>query len=146
MSQLSTLISSWASLLASDTALQAWAQATYSKAATVFLGQNVKALPTEAACPLIVLFEGDLLEGLEAETEMSVRIGVCVSNKDATTTGNLVSFDGLSELHELADLIVEALSDPTSEHRVVSVSHEFQGSEFYPQWPATLEFVVKPWG
>jgi hypothetical protein len=95
---------------------------------------------------LIVLFEGDLTEGLEAETEMAVRIGICILNPDHTDTGNLVAFDGLSELHELADLVVEALSDPTSEHRVVSVSHEFQGSEFYPQWPATLEFVVRPWG
>jgi hypothetical protein len=95
---------------------------------------------------LIVLFEGDLTEGLEAETEMAVRIGICVLNPDHTDTGNLVAFDGLAELHELADLVVAALSGPTSEHRVVSVSHDFQGSEFYPQWPATLEFVVKPWG
>ena len=145
LSRLSDLITSWASTLAADSAIQAWAQATYTKPATVYLGQSVKGLPTEATCPLIVLFEGDMTEGNEAETEMSVRIGLCVSNPVPTTTGNLVSYDGLVELHELADLVVEALSDPTDEHRVVSVSHDFQGSEFYPMWPATLEFVVRTW-
>lgn len=140
------MIASWASTLATNSAIQAWAQATYSKAATVYLGQNAKALPAGDVCPLIVLFEGDLTEGMETETEMAVRIGICVSNTASTTTGNLVSFDGLIELHELADLVVAALDDPTSEYRVVAVTHDFQGSEFYPQWPATLEFVVKPWG
>lgn len=93
-----------------------------------------------------MLFEGDFAGGLETETEMAVRIGICVSNIDQSVVGNLTTFTGLTEWHELADLVVAALSDPTSEHRVVSVSQDFQGSEFFPQWPGTIEMVVKPWG
>ena len=146
LSRLSDLCSSWASTLATSSTIQAWAQAAYSKNLTVFLGQNVKAMVTADVCPFCVIYEGEAVEGLETEPEMTVRVGVCVLNEDATTTGNLVSFDGLAEWHELADLIVAALSVPTAEHRVVSVSSAFNGSEFFPQWPGSLEFAVRPWG
>lgn len=146
LSRLSVLCASWASTLAADSAIQAWAQGKYQKNLTVYLGQNVKQLTTADACPFCVIYEGESVEGLETEPEQTVRLGVCILNDDTTTAGNLVSFDGLAEWHELADLIVAALSVPTSEHRVVSVSAAFQGSEFFPQWPGSLEFTVRPWG
>lgn len=106
-----TVMKKWRDILAADPAVKAFCLSKYGKEPMIFLGNDVRNSPEEDSCPYIMLLPGDKVEGMLKEYEYQASIGWVIYQEEVTVTGNVVEFNGLTEVDELGQLILKAVNE-----------------------------------
>ncbi len=94
-------------VLVNDSALQTWAQATYSRPVQVWLGINVRNMPGETVYPVIMLgrVNRDRLGDMTHRATWQVHIAAVVKDEIATEGTNTITYPGYVNVQDMQELI-----------------------------------------
>lgn len=135
MSKSLTILNGYRDALKADAALEAWCQANFNAALTVYKGVDVRQEPGVKEAPFVYLVPGPSTEGLEAINHlysMIVAWGI-VHEDDIVTPGKPVEeIAGIDLADAMGDLILEAIKGASSNVIPSDWVYWLEPIEFYP--------------
>jgi hypothetical protein len=105
--------------LRADANLNAWLQAKFSRALTVFVGVDDDEQPTAANCPILAMRPGGYAPSADRSHRLiSVQMAIVIATATnaKTITGTETAMDGLDLLEEFYSRVESALSDWISDN------------------------------
>jgi hypothetical protein len=147
MADLNTILSGLRDALADDTPMDTWANATYGKGHSVYVGIDIANPPAESAYPLASLTVTRKTVGTSLEEiphDVAVTLGVCDSSLADSSDVNVVEYNGVQRIEayrKLAEtaLITKALSLGL---RVTEARIEFAPVTLFPYFLCDMELTL----
>lgn len=142
--KLSDIISKWRDALQASQPIQNFCLAQYGKVPTIFVGSNGKNLPTEADCPMIIIFPGTKAEGLELqEYKYKLTVGWTIAQNAVSVTNNVTEFQGVAECDALGQLIYLELAQLSPDNPISAVKYNIEPVAYFPRFPGRMDITIK---
>jgi hypothetical protein len=128
------LISGITAALAGDTAIAAWALQEYGKAFSVFENIDLRSLPDEADCPLVIVHPASKAAGLRDRRDHVVAVTAAVFDEEKVIEDSgVIRFAGTRRAETLRQLALSAaLGAIPSGCRLEHVAVEYDTVEQFP--------------
>ncbi|MEN6411983.1 MAG: hypothetical protein ABFC84_04335 [Veillonellales bacterium] len=142
--KLSDITSKWRDALQASTPIQNFCTTKFNQAPKIYVGINGKNLPAAADCPLIILYPGAKLEGLELqEYTYKLTVGWIILRDAATTTNNVIEYSGVAECDQLGQLIYQELAGLNAKNPLSVVDYSIEPFAYYPRFPGRMDITLK---
>lgn len=136
---LQTIWDKWVNAIATNQPIIDFCLEKYGKAPKIFIGVNLKRVPTDIDCPYIAIDPQSADEGANIrEFTYILPIGIGVKN-DAVTIENIgdvkvYRMEGFIEVNHLLDLIIDAIAAVNPSYPIDNWKKEIDSVSMFPQF------------
>lgn len=129
------VVDEWCNALSTNSDLIDFCAETFGKQPKVFVGLPVNAPPTANDCPYVIIFPGTKDEGEDNdENTYAFTVGLAVKARELPAIeGNVVRVQGLSELDQLAQLVLQTLDEWDPDCSISNVQGSMEPRAHWPQ-------------
>lgn len=140
---ITAIIDRWLEVLPADVDIEAYCQSHWGKSPKIYLGIPRKMPPTEKDCPYIVIIPGAKEEGGDlADYTYVFTVGWAIVDKDEDITGNVIRQPGATEINELGQLILKALTEASMDKSVSNLTYEIDLTGYQPQIVGEMQVQI----
>jgi hypothetical protein len=146
MITVATFIQAAAQALAADSALTAWAQATYGRPQKVYINIDLKNPPGQADCPYVILRPATARIGnAQAQKLAQLEMVCCLYDESFRTYAEdaITEYNGVQRLCELIQLAIRALAALDIGNALLNLLEpDFDTIESFPFFMAGLPLAI----
>lgn len=143
---LTSILTKWQTALLANDALNTFCLSKYGRKPHIYIGLDLRNPPAdddETQYPYIVLFPGPKTEGLnQTEYTYTPSVGWVLIQEAVTTGDNTTTYDGIIEVDEMGQLILQAVAEANPDYPVTQVDFKATGLAFAPQYAGTADVTI----
>lgn len=142
--KLNDIIIKWRDALHASQPIRDYCLSKYSKAPKIYVGINGKNPPSDTDCPMIILYPGRKLEGLELkEYTYTITVGWSIVQNASTTANDVTEYSGVAECDALGQLIYLELAQLSTGNPISEVKYNIEPVAYYPRFPGRMDITLK---
>lgn len=132
------------SAIANDAEIASWSSTNYGRGFLVYDGVDLDNLPGEENCPMVIVYNDELVQGSDQEDHVQrVITSCCIADTGKEIVGNVVKFAGCDMLEEFRKLVQNAVVPIRSGNIAFSqVEVDYQPIEQFPLFVAHMRFSI----